>query len=271
MLKRYGRLYFWISLGTSISSLTGGYLYDLYKADTVILLTIIFAMVSTLLLFFIPDVKTVEKKTDSLSDKYMSLFKSVKISFQKPEFVNLVVYSAFLTATYQIFMWSMQPVMKAAMVPVGLFGVIFFLNHISRASGSFFAHQILKKISLKNLGWVVYFGFVLSFFAMIQASSTTNYVLTVCLLVFVCGMIALQVTWLISAIARIHDISTSKNRALLASVNSMAGRLLTALCLIMSKFILDENPMQLNLLIFLILFIPSILILRRFNKSEGGL
>lgn len=270
MLKRYGRLYFWISLGTSISSLSGAWLFNAYGADKVILLTILFATVSTILLFFIPDIQATEKKLDSLSEKYVSLFKSVKIALKKREFVNLISYSAFLTATYQIFMWSMQPVMKLAMVPVTLFGVIFFLNHISRASGSFFAHTILKKISLEKLGWVTYFGFILCFFAMMWASSISNATLAIILLCFVCLMITLQVTWLISAIARIHDISTTKNRALCASVNSMAGRLLTAICLIMSKFILDGNTMQLNLLIFLLLFLPAAYILRRFNGANAN-
>ncbi len=268
MLKRYGRLYFWISLGTSISSLSGAWLFDLYGADTVILLTIIFATVSTFLLFFIPDIAPTKKQIDSLSEKYFSLFKSVKESFKIQEFVNLVGYSAFLTAAYQIFMWSMQPAMKLALVPVTLFGVVFFLNHTARASGSFFAHMILKKVSLKNLGWITYFGFILCFFAMMLAASTTNLILTLSLLFFVCLMISLQVTWLISAIARIHEICPSENRALFASVNSMAGRFLTAICLILSKFILDDNPMQKNLLIFLILFIPSVYILNRFNKKE---
>ena len=268
MLKRYGRLYFWISLGTSISSLSGAWLFKLYGADTIILLTIIFASLSTLMLFFIPDDKVTVKDAVTLSEKYVSLFQSIKYAFNKQEFVYLIVFSAFLTAAYQIFMWSMQPLMKMAGVPITLFGVIFFLNHIARASGSFFAHNILNRISLKNLGWVVYIGFVLSFLAMMCIASKSNLTITLVLLVFICFMIALQVTWLISAIARIHDISTSKNRALSASVNSMAGRLLTAICLILSKFILDGNLMQLNLLIFLILFLPSAFILRGFNNLK---
>lgn len=268
MLKRYGRLYFWISLGTSISSLSGAWFFKLYGADTVILLTIVFASLSTLLLFFIPDIKLDKQISKSLSEKYISFFQSVRYVFKKQEFVYLIWFSAFLTATYQIFMWSMQPIMKMAGVPVTLFGVIFFLNHMARASGSYFAHRILNCISLKNLGWVVYTGFVLSFFAMMFISSKTNLSLTIILLVFICMMIALQVTWLISAIARIHDISTSKNRALSASVNSMIGRLLTAVCLILSKFILDENLIQLNLFLFLILFLPSAFILKRFNRLK---
>jgi hypothetical protein len=162
----------------------------------------------------------------------------------------------------------MQPIMKLALVPVTLFGVIFFLNHMARASGSFFAHKILKKIPLVKLGWVVYFGFILSFFAMMSISETTPLSITLGLLIFICVIISLQVTWLISAIARIHEISTSKNRALSASVNSMAGRLLTAICLVLSKFILDGNPISVNLLIFLFLFIPSAIILKRWRTQN---
>ena len=233
--------------------------------------TIVFSAISTLILFFIPDIQTVKNKDETLAKKYVSLFKSVKRSFQEKEFVNLVGYSAFLTLAYQIFMWSMQPVMKASMVPISFFGVIFFFNHISRACGSYFAHQILKKVSLKSLGWIVYWGFIFCFFAMIFASLSTNYIVTIVILISVCAMIAIQVTWLVSAIARIHDISESNNRALSASVNSMAGRLMTALCLIMSKFVLDDNPIQVNLLLFLVLFISSIFILKRFGVSEEKL
>ena len=269
MLKRYGRLYFWISLGTSISSLTGAYLYSNLGSKLVILLTIIFTGISTLLLFFIPDVGTPEqKKVSSITKKYLSLYAEIKHALKNKEFINLITFSAFLTAVYQIFMWSMQPIMKLALVPVTLFGVIFFLNHMARASGSFFAHKILKKIPLVKLGWVVYFGFILSFFAMMSISETTPLSITLGLLIFICIMISLQVTWLISAIARIHEISTSKNRALSASVNSMAGRLLTAICLVLSKFILDGNPISVNLLIFLFLFIPSAIILKRWRTQN---
>ncbi|MBO7243881.1 MAG: MFS transporter [Alphaproteobacteria bacterium] len=265
MLKRYGRLYFWISIGTSIASLSGAYIYGELGAKMVILLTLIFTSVSTLLLLFIPDIDVKKKNVLSMKQKYLSIYAEVKRALKNREFINLITFSAFLTATYQIFMWSMQPVMKLALVPVTLFGVIFFLNHMARASGSYFAHKVLKKFNLVKLGWIVYFGFILSFFAMIGIGEKTPLALTLALLVFICLMISLQVTWLISAIARIHEISTSKNRALSASVNSMAGRLLTAICLILSKFILDGNPLSVNLLIFLILFIPSALILKKWK------
>ena len=265
MLKRYGRLYFWISIGTSIASLSGAYIYGELGAKMVILLTLIFTSVSTLLLLFIPDIDVKKKNVLSMKQKYLSIYAEVKRALKNREFINLITFSAFLTATYQIFMWSMQPVMKLALVPVTLFGVIFFLNHMARASGSYFAHKILKKFNLVKLGWIVYFGFILSFVAMMGIGEKTPLALTLALFVFICLMISLQVTWLISAIARIHEISTSKNRALSASVNSMAGRLLTAICLILSKFILDGNPLSVNLLIFLILFIPSAFILKKWK------
>ena len=266
MLKRYGRLYFWISIGTSISSLTGAYIYGELGAKMVILLTLIFTSISTLLLFFIPDIDVKPNKNlATMRQKYLSIYSEMRHAFKSKEFINLVAFSAFLTAAYQIFMWSMQPAMKLALVPVTLFGVIFFLNHMARASGSYFAHKILKKFNLVKLGWIVYFGFVLSFLAMMGIGEKTPLLLTLFILVFICLMISLQVTWLISAIARIHEISTSKNRAFSASVNSMVGRLLTAVCLILSKFILDGNPLSMNLLIFLILFLPSAFILKKWK------
>ena len=158
--------------------------------------------------------------------------------------------------------------MKAAAVPVGLFGMVFFMNHIARAGGSYYAHKILQYISLNKLGWITYTGFVASFAAALGVIYSDCLILTLSLLGFICLMIGFQVSYLISAIARIHEISSSAVRATAASINSMAGRLLTALCLILSKFILDGTSLEWNLVIFMTLFLPSFLVLSKFNQIQ---
>ena len=85
----------------------------------VIGLTILYTSISTLLLFFIPDIRSVQNVQKTLSSAYLNLLASVKTALKSKEFRYLVIYSAFLTSAYQIFMWSMQPMMKAAAVPVG--------------------------------------------------------------------------------------------------------------------------------------------------------
>ena len=266
MLKRYGRLYFWASIGTGISSLSGAYLYGMWGAQIVIALSLLFSMISVCLLFFLPDVKTSEVFDKPLLGRYTSLFKAIKQSVKKPKFLSLIGYSAFLTAAYQIFMWSMQPLMKMAHVPVALFGVVFFANHISRGFGSYMAHKMVSVMSLNTLGWITWGGFIISFGAAILITMGTDVFETLFLLGIMCVTIFAQVAYLIAVIAKIHDLSDSQNRATAASLNSMAGRLATALCLILSKFILDDFSMQTNLVLFMMLFIPSGIILWRFNK-----
>lgn len=268
MLKRYGRLYFWISCGVSISSLSGAYLFDLFGAQTVIALTILYTFISTVLLFFIPDIRLEKLEHKTLTTAYQNLWSVVVSSLKSKEFCYLMGYSAFLTATYQIFMWSMQPVMKISMVPVGLFGVAFFMNHIARAGGSYWAYKIVDSLGLSRLGWTTYIGFILSFYAYIGALYTQNIFLIFTLFGFVCLMIGFQVAYLIGAIARIHDMSSSVVRTTTASLNSMMGRLLTAVCLILSKFVLDETTIQFNLMAFMILFMLSGFILWRFNQTQ---
>ncbi len=266
MLKRYGRLYFWASIGTGISSLSGAWLYGIWGSEIVIALSLLFSMISVCLLLFLPDVKATLVSDKPLLNRYASLFLTIKQSVQKPKFLSLIGYSAFLTATYQIFMWSMQPLMKMAHVPVALFGVVFFTNHISRGLGSYMAHKIVGVVSLNTLGWITWGGFVVSFGAAILITMGTDVFETLFLLGIMCVTIFAQVAYLIAVIAKIHDLSDSQNRATAASLNSMAGRLATAICLILSKFILDDFSMQTNLLLFMILFIPSGIILWRFNK-----
>lgn len=268
MLKRYGRLYFYVSLGTSVSSLAGAYLFDLYGAKTVILITMIYVGLSTLLLTFLPELPKSDKQVRGLKSRGKDLLSIIQKSFKQQQLKNLMIFSGFLTAAYQIFMWSMQPLMKAALVPVVLFGVVFFINHMARASGSYFAHSITKILSLKKLGYLSYGGFMLSFVAAIALTHTTLLYLSMPLLIFICLMIGFQVAFLISAIAHIHEKSSSTERATFASINSMWGRLLSALCLILSKFILDQNNLQINLILFMVLFSFAIIPLKCFISRK---
>lgn len=270
MLKRYGRLYFYVSLGTSVSSLAGAYLFDLYGADTVILITMVYVGISTLLLFFLPELPKTEKQIRTLTQRCQDLAAIVRKSFKQRHIKNLMIFSGFLTAAYQIFMWSMQPLMKAAAVPIFLFGVIFFINHMARASGSYFAHKLTGLLSLKKLGYLSYGGFMASFAASIALTHTTNISISMPLLVFICLMIGFQVAFLISAISHIHENSSSKERATFASINSMWGRYLSAICLILSKFILDGNTLQTNMIIFMVLFAFALVPLKNFMADNKG-
>lgn len=267
MLKRYGRLYFYISMGTSVSSLAGAYLFDLYGAKTVILITMVYVALSTVLLFFLPELPKAERQIGALKTRCLDLIGIVKKSFKHYHLKNLMIFSGFLTAAYQIFMWSMQPLMKAALVPVFLFGVVFFINHLARASGSFFAHKLTGLLSLKRLGYLSYTGFMVSFVASIALTHTTNVYVSMPLLVFICLMIGFQVAFLISAISHIHEKSSSSERATFASINSMWGRFLSAICLILSKFILDQNNLQTNMIIFMILFSFAFVPLKNFISN----
>lgn len=267
MLKRYGRLYFYISLGMSISSLSGALLFDWFGADMVILITMIYTSVSTALLFFLPETHQ-NKKTNSISSQYKSLYVIFKNSFKNVYLKNLMIFSAFLTAAYQIFMWSMQPLMKVAFIPVALFGVVFFANHVCRAAGSYFADALSKMISLKRLGYMTYYGFLACFVAAMLISYIPSVTVNMILLLLICIMIGFQVAFLITAIAHIHDQVKSDERATFASINSMWGRLTTAVCMFLSKIILDSNNLSVNLLIFMGLFAVAIMPLNRFIRSH---
>lgn len=268
MLKRYGRMYFWVSLGTSVSSLSGAYLFDWYGAKTVILITMIFVALSTALLFFLPDIPSSRRRQGSLSTQYRDLFAILGRTLQNPHLRSLMFFAAFLTACYQILMWNMQPLMKLAFVPVGLFGVIFFFNHLCRAGGSYFAGALSKWVSMPALGYMTYFGFLVAFVAALLIGKTTSVPVNMTLLGFICLVMGLQVAFLITAISTIHTRADSSERATLASMNSMCGRFTTALCLILSKFIMDGNNLHTNLLFFMALFLLAIFPLRRFISES---
>lgn len=268
MLKRYGRLYFWISIGTSISSLSGAYLFEWYGPKTVILITLASVTLSTILLCFLPEIPSTRKKKGGIKQQYQDLFLILKQTLHNTYLRSLMFFAAFLTASYQILMWNMQPLMKLSLIPIGLFGVVFFFNHICRAGGSYFANKISDFIPLSRLGYLTYFGFLAAFGASLFIGTTHALLINISLLIFICFVMAFQVAFLVTAISNIHVQAQSAERATLASMNSMCGRFTTAVCLILSKFILDANNLHTNLFIFMVLFILAIFPLNRFISSH---
>ena len=118
MLKRYGRMNFFMSAGTAIASLLGAKLYQEYGVMTLISIEIIFNSIALGMLFFLPDVPS--ERTDMLTtkEKYHDLFKIAKSALTNEKIKYYIGYSAMAVAASMIFVWSFQPLMQVAGIPV---------------------------------------------------------------------------------------------------------------------------------------------------------
>ena len=258
MLEKYGCLNFFMSIGTAISSLLGAYFYGTFSKWTqahwghdygfliLILIEIVFNTAALLLLFALPKLPSAKTKVTGLWEKYKDLFHITRRALRNPDIKYHMFYSGLLAGTTMVFVWSFQPLMTTALIPVSLFGVVYFANHFFRAVASYFLHKTMRFFSLPAFGVVTFIMFVLSFLLAVEMAHVgqPNVWISFGILFFICLTIGFQLTFTLASITRIHTLISSDIRSTAASVNYMIGRMCAGFFLILFKVLLDGVSMQ---------------------------
>lgn len=257
MLKRYGRMNFFMSAGTAIASLFGAMLYQQYGVMTLIVIEIIFNSIAIGMIFFLPDVPSERTETLSVKEKYHDLFKIAKSALTNEKIKYYIGYSAMVVAASMIFVWSFQPLMQISGIPVALFGVVYFINHAFRAGASYMLEKTMKVFTLKSLGITIYGLFIVAFGLAMSMLHIKSIALNMLIMTFICFVIAMQLSFTLASVSRIHSLVSSNIRSTVSSLNTMVSRLLTGFVLILFKFLLDDVDMQSAFYIYLGLFMLS--------------
>lgn len=257
MLKRYGRMNFFMSAGTAIASVFGALLYERYGVMTLIVIEIVFNSCALFLLYFLPDIKPAEHQQLSVYEKYRDLLHIAGKTLSDERIKYYIFYSAMAVAASMIFVWSFQPLMKTAGMPVVLFGWVYFINHAFRATASYTLHQTMQLFNLKSLGIFLYFVIIAAFFCVIAMLHIQSTVINFLIMAFICFVIGVQLSFTLASISRIHTLVSSAVRSTVSSLNTMFSRLLTGFVLILFKFLLDDIDMQQAFFIYLTLFCLS--------------
>ena len=177
-----------------------------------------------------------------------------------------MLYSAILTGITSVFVWNFQPFMKSVGVPVILFGYIYFINHMLRASGSILVKKITDKISLEKTGIIIYILYLISFIILFFSIQNNNIIVCISTIIFICIAIGFQMVFNVGSLARIHGLIPSISRATMSSVNSMLAGLFSGLSLMIFKFFVDYQSLKSAIIMFTILFIFSFIPIRKINK-----
>lgn len=258
MLHGYGKLNFYMSLGTALASLAGPILYKEYGFIVLLFIEIVLNTVSILLLFLLPKVPPAHKRVKGLITKYKELFQISKEAVKNKQIRYYMLYSGVLASTTMVFVWSFQPLMKAVMIPVGLFGVVYFINHGCRALSSLLLPKTIAFFSLKKIGKITYILFILSFLSAMAIMHFDSPVLGMILLTFICIVIGFQLTFTLGSIARLHSLVSSDIRSTVASVNNMISRSMAGIMLILFKFLLDGISLEISFMVYMAIFALSI-------------
>ncbi len=272
MLKRYGRLNFFMSFGTAVASLIGAYFYGTFSQYTLvhwgkdygflilIAIEVAFNIGAVCLLFMLPNLPSTKQKVMSMSEKYRDLFHISKQALQNKNIKYHMFYSGMLGGTSMLFVWSFQPLMKYTLVPVSLFGLIYFINHLFRALASYFLHRTMSHFTLPTFSKITFAMFIISFLIAWKMAALVKLPvwISICFLIFICLTIGFQLTFTLAHVARIHTIISSDIRATVSSVNNMINRSSAGFFLILFKFLLDDVSMQTSFLIYLGIFLLSL-------------
>ena len=273
MLHGYGKLNFWMSIGTALASLVGPVLYEHFNSFMVLIISeMILNTSAILLLLLLPKVPSVHHKTKGLQEKYIELSQIIKGTLSNPLLKPYILYSGMLAATTLIFVWSFQPLMLLMGIPTALFGLVYFFNHAFRAAAGFLLPHIIRFVPLEKLGKLDFILFISAFLSVIFITHFPSSVIGMGLLIFICFVIGCQLSFTMASISRLHALTPSSVRSTTSSVNNMISRSLAGIMQIMFKFVLDgfdlSQSFAIYLLVFCISFIPLYQILKLSKKQE---
>ncbi len=259
MLSGYGRLNFWMSIGTALASLIGPVLYKKYGFPVLIIIEIILNSAAVGLLFLLPKITSFRRQRTKIREKYVELYHITKNTLSNPLLWPYIFYSGSIAATTMIFVWSFQPLMKMSGIPVVWFGYVYFVNHTCRALASLCLSKTLSVISLRNLGKMTYILYILSFIAAITMTQLDNHpYVGMALLCFICVAIGFQLTFTLGSVSRLHTLVPSHIRSTSSSVNNLISRFMAGVMLILFKFVLDGISMEQSFLAYMMLFMTSL-------------
>ena len=269
MLSKYGKFNFFMSTGSAISSLIGAALYKYVGFTILLYLELFWNIAAICILLFLPNIKQ-KRKCYSLKNHLKRIFNIINTTISNNKLNIYIVYSAILFGVTSIFVWTFQPIMKHFFIPVYIFGVIYFINHMLRALFSLEADRILNIIKLPNLGFIVWILYTVCFFILSHVLLSGNKYFCVAALIFVCIAIGVQMSYNVGNLSRVHSIVRSDTRATVSSVNSMLSSFFSGLFLFVFKFLADHNSLALTLIIFMVLFMFSLYIINKISVAESN-
>jgi len=243
MVKAYARLNFVLSAGTAFASLVGSWMY--HSLGLGILLGTEFVLVSCAvgLACMLPDPKN-RKIAQKAPYSPKQMFRNCgKILITHPA-KYFILYSALLVAISHFFFWSFQPLMKLALVPVALFGVLFFINNVLRSVCSLLTNKLISVIPLWKVGEIVYLLNLIGFMGVILLTMRSNTIYCVGLVIYLSICITLQLMFTIAHISALQQNAIPEIRTQTASANMFIARLGAATLLIMPKYILGETSIS---------------------------
>lgn len=265
MIKSYGKLNFFLSCGTAVASILGTILYE--KCGVQTLLGTEFIIMTTAILLSLKLKRA--QSTSEYKFSFTKLSAAAKYIYKSKKFVYPILLSSLFAAFSHFFFWSFQPLMKAALVPVYLFGIVIFVNNVLRAGASFYTYKINKFISLRNIGITTYIFDIASivFLLNIFKSGMLNNTLCILLILLLCLNICCQLAFTITMSSNLQKQAPNQIRGYIASTNMFITRISIAIILIIPKYLSAKLTLFkiYNIYLYVLIALGGLLLLKFLN------
>ena len=269
MVRAYSKLNFALSMGTGLAALTGAWFYETMGLH-ILLGTEFFLITAALLMALqLPDVATVEQRRVAPRSVVATALKTSGQILKDKRYQSVILYSGMIVGISHFFFWSFQPIMKAAAVPVALFGVVMCINNMMRSFGSLGTSRLLKHISLSHLGQIAFVMILIGLCGgSVVFTVSTGYVFSLIFIFYLCCCIVCQLMFTIGHISRLQRIAIPEIRTQIAATNMMVARLCAAIVLILPKYLTMKLPLSALYLIYGLIFLGlGGFILKRVRKT----
>lgn len=255
MVKYYGYLNFYLALGTAVAAIFGTILYSKYGYHRILIIQFISLTIGLLLVLSLPNLSSKKKSQEAFADKVKTFLNNAKSIYSNKIIKYHIFYSGILTSMSILFALSFQPIMKNALFPIFMFGVIHFLNHGIRALSGVVAGKWLRNFNLRNLVFPLLITYSMGFVCIFAAFSFKNIITVTSLIFVVCLIIGMQLIFTILHVSRCHKLISEDNRGNLMSINNLVSRCAAAIILLSSKLLLDVIGFRFYYGIIFVLFL----------------
>ncbi len=262
MLDKFSNFNFFMSFGSAASCLLGAYLVQYTGFSALFGFEIFLNFIAIIILLFLPNIEQYSQKL-TLKKHYENIIKICYIAIRNKDIKYYIIYTSILFGITGIFVWNFQPLMKDLKIPVYLFGVVYFINHMLRAIGSLNAKHFIKRITLPKIGLIVWLLYSLCLLLLIMQLFFGNNISGFILLTLICISIGFYIIFYIGNLSRIHKIIKTNSRATVSSFASMLSVLFAGTFLLVFKNINSYYSPKAAVFVFLILFLLSGLLIKK--------
>ena len=212
VLSKFGKFNFSMSMGSALSCLIGAGILKYVGFSILFSIELFFNITAILILLLLPNIKS-NPNTFSFKEHAKNIFSIVKFVAKQDNIKTFIIYTSILFGITSVFVWNFQPLMKNLEIPVFMFGVIYFINHVLRAVGALKAELFIKKLSLFRIGELAWLLYITCFLLLIGQIIKGNSITGILVLIFICISIGFYMMFNIGNLSRIHKLISSTSRA----------------------------------------------------------